>query len=118
MKAGFSTSRVTHLPPPPQVRAGEKFPIDGVVVDGTCPVDEAMITGESMLISKQKDSLVIGGTILQSGMAHVRATHVGKDASLARIVQLMEQAQMSKAPVQRIAGGCGGQESASNCRAH
>lgn len=74
------------------------------MVQGNCQVDEAMITGESMLISKQKDSVVIGGTILQSGMAHVRATHVGKDASLARIVQLMEQAQMSKAPIQRIAG--------------
>lgn len=63
-----------------------------------------MITGESVLVLKNVNDSVIGGTILYSGMAHVRATHVGKDASLARIVQLMEQAQLSKAPIQKWAG--------------
>lgn len=103
-KFSFFSKMSFLLAPLKQVRAGEKFPVDGIIVSGACHVDEAMITGESMLISKKEDSAVIGGTILQSGMAQVRATHVGKDASLARIVQLMEQAQMSKAPVQRIAG--------------
>jgi len=60
--------------------------------------------GESLLLSKGLDDAVIGGTILVSGMLRFKVTHAGKDASLARIVDLIEQAQMSKAPIQRIAG--------------
>eukprot|EP00045_Choanoeca_perplexa_P018072 m.277030 g.277030 ORF g.277030 m.277030 type:complete len:1176 (-) comp17703_c0_seq2:2757-6284(-) len=86
-----------------KVLAGEKFPADGLVVEGTGQVDESMLTGESLLLSKRLDDAVIGGTILNSGMLKFKVTHAGKEASLARIVDLIEQAQMSKAPIQRIA---------------
>ena len=87
-----------------QVRAGEKIPADGIVVEGSGQADEAMLTGEAFLLRKQKDDAVIGGTILALGMIVMKVTHAGKDASLARIVALVEKAQMSKAPIQRIAG--------------
>eukprot|EP00056_Hartaetosiga_gracilis_P006649 m.98545 g.98545 ORF g.98545 m.98545 type:complete len:537 (+) comp12522_c0_seq1:1204-2814(+) len=86
-----------------KVMAGETFPVDGIVLSGNGDVDESMITGESKLISKQRDDIVIGGTSLKGGVIIFRATHVGKDSSIARIVDLMEKAQMSKAPIQRIA---------------
>ena len=63
-----------------------------------------MITGEAVLVSKRVGSKVIGGTVFKVGVLYMRATHVGKDSSIARIVDLMEKAQMSKAPIQRIAG--------------
>lgn len=87
-----------------QVLAGEKFPVDGRVVSGTGQVDESMITGESRPITKQEGDAVIGGTILKTGVLCCEATNVGRDSSLARIVDLIEQAQTSKAPIQRIAG--------------
>eukprot|EP00049_Salpingoeca_infusionum_P025293 m.18491 g.18491 ORF g.18491 m.18491 type:complete len:1017 (-) comp7880_c0_seq1:380-3430(-) len=86
-----------------KVVAGEKLPVDGVVVDGSGEVDESMITGEPMLVTKSEGLPVIGGTILKLGVLHCKATRVGSDTSLSRIVQLMEQAQMSKAPAQLIA---------------
>eukprot|EP00043_Microstomoeca_roanoka_P012258 m.117956 g.117956 ORF g.117956 m.117956 type:complete len:1091 (-) comp15440_c1_seq2:314-3586(-) len=86
-----------------KVLAGEKFPVDGRVLSGAGQADEAMITGESRPITKNEGDAVIGGTILKTGVLIIEATHVGKDSSLARIVELIEKAQMSKAPIQRIA---------------
>jgi Cu+-exporting ATPase len=73
------------------------------MLESTCNV-YWVCTGESLLLSKRLDDAVIGGTILVSGMLRFKVTHAGKEASLARIVDLIEQAQMSKAPIQRIAG--------------
>ncbi|EGD80623.1 ATPase [Salpingoeca rosetta] len=86
-----------------KVLAGEKAPVDGRVVAGRGEVDESMITGESRPITKNIGDTVMGGTILKTGVLTFEATHVGKDTSLSQIVQLIEQAQMSKAPIQRIA---------------
>ncbi|EGD77650.1 ATPase [Salpingoeca rosetta] len=86
-----------------RVLAGEKFPVDARVLRGSGQVDESMITGESRPVTKDKGDAVIGGTILKTGVLVCEATHVGKDSSLARIVDLIEHAQMSKAPIQRIA---------------
>eukprot|EP00051_Salpingoeca_urceolata_P014294 m.181598 g.181598 ORF g.181598 m.181598 type:complete len:1105 (-) comp18043_c0_seq1:147-3461(-) len=86
-----------------KVVAGEKIPADGAVVFGSCHVDEAMLTGEAMPVRKNIDDAVIGGTVNQNGVIHVKVTHSGEDSSLAQIVKLIEQAQMSKAPVQRTA---------------
>eukprot|EP00055_Hartaetosiga_balthica_P008511 m.31953 g.31953 ORF g.31953 m.31953 type:complete len:1356 (+) comp6348_c0_seq1:284-4351(+) len=86
-----------------KVVAGASFPVDGRVLSGEGQVDESMITGESRMIHKKEGDIVIGGTILKSGVLVCTATHVGKDTSIARIVDLMEKAQMSKAPIQAIA---------------
>lgn len=85
------------------VRPGEKIPVDGEVITGVSTVDEAMVTGESIPVSKQPGDEVIGATINQTGSFRFRATRVGKDTVLAQIVQLVQQAQGSKAPIQSIA---------------
>ncbi len=85
------------------VRPGEKIPVDGEVVAGTSTVDEAMVTGESLPVQKQTGDEVIGATFNKTGSFQFRATRIGKDTVLAQIVQLVQQAQASKAPIQRLA---------------
>ena len=84
------------------VRAGEKIPVDGVVVEGQTSVDEAMITGESLPVVKKVGDPVIGATLNKFGSMKMEATRVGKDSVLAQIVRLVEEAQGSKAPIQKI----------------
>ena len=84
------------------VRPGEKVPVDGVVVGGTSSVDESMITGEPIAVEKQSDDEVIGGTINKTGSFKFKATKVGKDTALAQIIGMVQQAQSSKAPIQRV----------------
>jgi Cu+-exporting ATPase len=86
-----------------RVRPGEKVPVDGIVVEGTSSVDESMLTGESLPVTKADGDQVIGATINKTGSFVFRATKVGKDTTLAQIVRLVEQAQGSKAPMQRMA---------------
>ncbi|MBD2093387.1 heavy metal translocating P-type ATPase [Microcoleus sp. FACHB-1515] len=85
------------------VRPGEKIPVDGVIIDGTSSIDEAMVTGESLPVKKQAGDEVIGATINKTGSFKFRATRIGKDTFLAQIVKLVQQAQGSKAPIQRLA---------------
>ena len=85
------------------VRPGEKVPVDGVVVNGESSVDEAMLTGESMTVAKRVGDEVTGATLNQRGALTVRATRIGADTALAQIVRLVEQAQGSKAPIERLA---------------
>ena len=85
------------------VRPGEKVPVDGVVVSGESGVDEAMLTGESMTVAKRVGDEVTGATLNGQGALTVRATRVGADTALAQIVRLVEQAQGSKAPIERLA---------------
>ena len=86
-----------------RVRPGEKVPVDAVVEEGRSALDEAMITGESMPVTKTVGDTVIGGTINQSGALIVRAQKVGRDTMLARIVQMVTEAQRSRAPIQGLA---------------
>jgi Cu+-exporting ATPase len=86
-----------------RVRPGEKIPVDGVVLEGRSAVDESMITGESVPVEKSPDSKVIGATINSTGSFIMRAERVGSETLLARIVQLVGQAQRSRAPIQRLA---------------
>jgi Cu+-exporting ATPase len=86
-----------------RVRPGEKIPVDGVVLEGRSDVDESMITGESMPVEKLSSSQVIGATVNGSGSFVMRAERVGAETLLARIVQLVGQAQRSRAPIQRLA---------------
>ena len=86
-----------------RVRPGEKVPVDGVVVDGRSSFDESMVTGESMPVTKGENAKVIAGTLNQSGSVVMRAEKVGSDTLLARIVQMVAQAQRSRAPIQRLA---------------
>ena len=86
-----------------RVRPGEKVPVDGVVEDGRSSVDESLVTGESMPVTKTAGDPVIGGTINQTGSLVVRAEKVGRDTMLARIVQMVAEAQRSRAPIQRVA---------------
>ncbi|MFM7369893.1 MAG: heavy metal translocating P-type ATPase, partial [Sphaerospermopsis kisseleviana] len=85
------------------VRPGEKIPVDGEVIDGNSMVDEAMVTGESLPVKKQPGDEVIGATINKTGSFKFKATRVGKDTFLAQIVKLVQEAQGSKAPIQRLA---------------
>jgi len=85
------------------VRPGERFPVDGIVVEGRSSVDESMLTGESLPVSKETGSEVIGATINKQGRLVVEARRVGAETALAQIVHLVEQAQGSKAPIQRVA---------------
>ena len=86
-----------------RVRPGEKIPVDGVLTDGSGLIDEAMLTGEPVPVSKKNGDCVIAGTINQSGSFLMRATHVGRDTMLAHIVEMVAQAQRSRAPIQRLA---------------
>ncbi|MCC5617621.1 heavy metal translocating P-type ATPase [Nostoc sp. CHAB 5836] len=85
------------------VRPGEKIPVDGEVIEGASTIDEGMVTGESVPVKKQPGDEVIGATINKTGSFKFRATRVGSDTVLAQIVQLVQQAQGSKAPIQRLA---------------
>ena len=86
-----------------RVRPGEKVPADGTVFDGRSAVDESMITGESMPVTKEAGARVIGGTVNGSGSLVVRAENVGRETTIARIVQLVADSQRSRAPIQRLA---------------
>ena len=86
-----------------RVRPGEKVPVDGELVEGRSSVDESMVTGESMPVAKAAGAKVIGGTINGTGSFVMRADKVGRDTMLAQIVQMVAQAQRSRAPIQRLA---------------
>lgn len=85
------------------VRPGEKIPVDGVVISGASSVDESMVTGESMPVEKRVGDLVIGAALNHSGSFQMRATRVGKATALAQIIRLVQEAQSSRAPIQRLA---------------
>ena len=84
------------------VRPGEKIPVDGIVIDGFSSVDESMITGESLPVDKKTGDTITGATINKQGLIKMEATRVGNETALAQIIRLVEQAQGSKAPIQRI----------------
>src|SRR5574338_832728 len=86
-----------------QVRPGEKVPVDGVIGEGSSAVDESMLTGESLPVSKKSGDEVIGATLNKTGAFKFRATKVGKDTALAQIVKMVQDAQNSKAPIARLA---------------
>ncbi len=86
-----------------RIRPGEKVPVDGSVIEGRSALDESMVTGESMPVTKAVGDNLIGGTINQSGALIMRAEKIGRDTMLARIVQLVAEAQRSRAPIQRLA---------------
>ncbi|HJW89116.1 MAG TPA: heavy metal translocating P-type ATPase [Anaerolineales bacterium] len=86
-----------------QVKPGEGIPVDGTVVEGYSAVDESMLTGESLPVEKKTGDAVIGGTLNKTGAFKFNATRVGKDTALAQIIKLVEDAQASKAPIQKLA---------------
>src|SRR5439155_5417581 len=90
------------------VRPGESIPVDGVVTDGYSAMDESMVTGESMPVEKQPGDTVIGGTINKTGAFRFEATRVGAGTSLVQIIRMVEEAQISKAPIQALAGRVAG----------
>lgn len=85
------------------VRPGDRIPVDGLIIKGRSVVDESMLTGESIPISKDEGDTVIGGTLNKNGLLHVKAQQVGRDTMLARIVRLVQEAQGSKAPIAGMA---------------
>lgn len=85
------------------IRSGDKIPVDGVVTFGTCNMDESSITGESMPVSKQIDDRIISGTLCQNGYILFEAKSVGEDTTLSKIVELVQQASSSKAPIAKLA---------------
>ncbi|MHA7276525.1 heavy metal translocating P-type ATPase [Arthrobacter sp. Hz1] len=86
-----------------RVRPGEKLPVDGEIVDGSSTIDESMVTGESIPVTKTTGDTVIGATVNTTGAFTMRATRVGSDTALAQIIKLVQEAQSSKAPIQRLA---------------
>jgi Cu+-exporting ATPase len=90
------------------VRPGEKIPVDGHVLDGRSSVDESMVTGESMPVTKRTGDEVIGATVNQTGSFRMSAARVGSDTVLAQIVRMVQRAQASKAPIQRLADAASG----------
>jgi Cu+-exporting ATPase len=91
-----------------RIRPGESIPVDGIVIEGKTTVDESMVTGESMPVTKTKGDPVIGGTINQTGSLIIRAEKVGDETMLSRIVQMVADAQRSRAPIQRMADSVSG----------
>ncbi|MCK6205752.1 heavy metal translocating P-type ATPase [Bacillus infantis] len=85
------------------IKPGEKVPVDGEIVEGRSAMDESMLTGESVPVSKSVGDTVIGATLNKNGFLKVRATKVGRDTALAQIIKVVEEAQGSKAPIQRVA---------------
>ncbi|HIP39627.1 MAG TPA: heavy metal translocating P-type ATPase, partial [Desulfocapsa sulfexigens] len=85
------------------VRPGDRIPVDGQIIQGHSVLDESMLTGESLPVSKQEGDIVIGGTLNNSGVLHVKAQQVGQDTMLSRIVRLVQEAQGSKAPIAGMA---------------
>jgi len=91
-----------------RIRPGESIPVDGIVIEGKTTVDESMVTGESMPVTKTEGDPVIGGTINQTGSLIIRAEKVGDETMLSRIVQMVADAQRSRAPIQRMADSVSG----------
>lgn len=85
------------------IRPGDRIPVDGIIIKGNSVVDESMLTGESLPVSKKEDDIVIGGTVNSSGVLHVLAQRVGQDTMLSRIVRMVQDAQGSKAPIASMA---------------
>lgn len=86
-----------------RVRPGEKIPVDGIIIEGESSIDESMVTGESIPADKTKDDLVVGATMNKTGSFTFKATKVGQETMLAQIIKLVQEAQGSKAPIQRLA---------------
>lgn len=85
------------------LRAGERIPVDGMILDGTCVVDESLLTGESIPIQKKEGDFVVGGTLNRAGNVRISATGLGKDSVLQQMIDVVQKAQASKAPIQGIA---------------